>query len=78
MGEDYISVWGDHPGDELSIPVGTGIRFSKKEFPVIEKAEDMVRIISKPSSIVRTTLIGASVMEAELNSAKRFEAYLAQ
>lgn len=78
MGEDYISVWGDHPGDELSIPVGTGIRFSKKEFPVIEKADDMVRIISKSSSLVRTTLIGASVMEAELNSAKRFEAYLAQ
>lgn len=78
LGENYISVWGDHPGDDISLAVGAGLRFSKKDFPVMEKKDDMVRIISKPCSQVRTTLVGASVMEAELNSAKRFEAYIAQ
>lgn len=77
-GEEYISVWGDHPGDGIDITVGAGLRFSQKDFPTLEKTDDMVRIISRPASQVRTTLTGASVMEAELNSAKRFEAYIAQ
>ena len=76
--KEYISVWGAHPAKELSIPIGAGMRFSQKDFPTVEKTDDMIRIISKPSSQVETTLVGASVMEAELNSAKRFEAYMAQ
>lgn len=75
-GEGYISVWGTHPAKELSMPLGAGMRFSHKDFPMMEKTEDFVRIISKPASSVRTTLVGASVKEAELNSAKRFEAYM--
>lgn len=78
MGEDFISVWGEHPGDEFSIPLGAGLRFSAKDFLMVEKKDDMVRIISKPVSQVKTTLIGASVMEAELNSVKRFQTYIAQ
>ena len=75
-GEGYISVWGTHPAKELSMPVGAGIKFSAKDFPVVEKTQDMVRIISKPEDQVKTTLVGASVKEAELNSAKRFETYM--
>ena len=75
-GEGYISVWGTHPAKELSMPVGAGIKFSAKDFPVVEKTQDMVRIISKPEDQVKTTLVGASVIEAELNSAKRFETYM--
>lgn len=75
-GEGYISVWGAHPAKELSMPVGAGIKFSAKDFPVVEKTQDMVRIISKPEDQVKTTLVGASVKEAELNSAKRFETYM--
>jgi hypothetical protein len=75
VGEGCISVWGPHPIED-SFPIGAGIRFSVKDFPVLERAEDMVRIISKPLSQVKTTIVGASVKEAELNSAKRFETYM--
>jgi len=52
------------------------MKFSEKDFPTMEKTDAMVRLISGPESQVRTTLVGASVKEAELNSAKRFEAYM--
>lgn len=76
LGDGYVSVWGDHPGDEAVIPVGTGIRYSEKDFLTVESTDDMVRLISKPLAQVKTVLVGASVKEAELNSAKRFEAYM--
>jgi hypothetical protein len=60
------------------MPIGAGIRFSEKDFPTVEKTEDMVRAISRPEEQIRTILTGASVKEAELNNAKRFEAYLAK
>lgn len=75
-GEGYLSVWGMHPAKDLSIPVGAGLKFSDKDFPTMDKTEDMLRIISRPTSQVRTRLVGASVKEAELNNAKRFEAYM--
>ncbi|MDE6147776.1 MAG: DUF4861 domain-containing protein [Bacteroidales bacterium] len=78
--ESYISVWGVHPADVSSLPVavGAGMFYKKKDFPDAEKTDDMVRIISCPCSKVRTRLVAASVKEAELNSAKRFEAYMAR
>ena len=77
-GEGYISVWGQHPVKKTENPfaIGAGLRFSSKDFPIVEKTEDMVRIISKPASKVTTKVVSASVKEAELNSAKRFEAYM--
>lgn len=75
-GEEYICVWGAHPAKEVSMPIGAGLLFSAKEFPILEKAEDMVRIISDPESEVSTKIISASTKEAELNSAKRFETYM--
>lgn len=77
-GEGYISVWGTHPANELSMPVGAGIRFSAKDFPTVEKTDDMVRAISKPTVQIKTSLVGASVKEAELNNAKRFETYMSK
>ena len=76
--EEYICVWGPHPvkKTETPFPIGAGLRFSAKEFPVIEKTDNMVRIISKATSKVSTRILSGSVKEAELNSAKRFEAYL--
>lgn len=76
FGEDFISVWGPHPAKEATMPVGAGLFFSDKDFPVVEKTDDMVRIISSQKSQVRTRIISASVKEAEINSAKRFEAYM--
>lgn len=80
VGEDYISVWGVHPMKKGMAPfaVGAGMFFNEKLFPVVEKTEDMVRIVSKPCNSVRTRIISASAMEAEINSAKRFEAYMAK
>ena len=77
-GEGYISVWGQHPVKKTETPfaIGAGLRFSSKDFPIVEKTEDMVRIISKPASKVTTKVVSGSVKEAELNSAKRFEAYM--
>ena len=76
--EGYISVWGPHPVKKTETPfaIGAGLRFSSKEFPIVEKTDDMVRIISKAASKVTTKIVSASVKEAELNSAKRFEAYM--
>ena len=76
--EGYISVWGPHPvkKTETPFPIGAGLRFSAKAFPVVEKTDDMVRIISKATSKVSTRVVSASAKEAELNSAKRFEAYM--
>lgn len=71
-----ISVWGPHPSEVMSFPIGGGMFYPEKMFPVSEKTEDMVRIISKPSSKVSVKIISASTKEAELNSAKRFETYM--
>ncbi len=78
LGEGYVSVWGVHPAGETSLPIGAGISFSKKAFPKVQKTDNMVRIISEEASEVQTRIISASTKEAELNNAKRFEAYMAK
>ncbi len=78
MGEGWVSVWGVHPAN-VSVdpkPVGAAILYNAKKFESVTKTENMVRLISFPASSVSTKLIGASTKEAELNSAKRFEAYV--
>ena len=77
-GETYIMVWGPHPGTESgkSFGVGAGLFYSVKLFPTIEKTDDMVRLISKPSSSVTTRVVGSSTKEAELNNAKRLETFM--
>lgn len=78
FGEEHISVWGIHTGGKVEYfsAIGAGMKFSEKDFPMVEKTDVMVRIISRPTEKVQTTLIGASSKEAELNTAKRFEAYM--
>ena len=78
MGEGWVSVWGVHPAN-VSVdpkPVGAAILYNAKKFESGTKTENMVRLVSFPASSVSTKLIGASTKEAELNSAKRFEAYV--
>lgn len=77
-GEDYICVWGVHPADVSTdpSPVGAGMFFGKSDFLPPEKTSDMVRIISKPASKIRTEIVAASTKEAELNTLRRFEAYM--
>ena len=76
--ERCIYVWGPHPvkADDESFPIGAGLTYSDKDFPSVEKTENMVRLVSKPVSRVRTQVVSCSVKEAELNSAKRFESYM--
>ena len=79
-GEGYISVWGIHPADVSvnPIPIGAGMFFAAKSFNAVEKTEDMVRIISKEAAKITTKVVAASTKEAELNSARRFEAYMSK
>ena len=78
--EDHISIWGIHPADVSAapIPIGAGMFYSAKMFPLVEKTGDMVRLISKPASEVKTRIVSASTKEAELNTLKRFEAYMSR
>ncbi len=80
FGEGYISVWGIHPADvsQNPIPIGAGMFFTAKLFAKVEKTGDMVRIISKPTARITTKVVAASTKEAELNSARRFEAYMSK
>lgn len=77
-GKGYISVWGVHPADVSSDPkpIGGGMFFSSPVFSEPEKTGDMVRIISRPASKIRTRVVSASTKEAELNNARRFESYM--
>lgn len=76
--EEYVSVWGPHPATESgkTFAIGAGMFYSVKTFPVLEKTEDMVRLVSRPADQVKTRILSASSKEAELNSARRFEAYM--
>lgn len=76
IAEGIISVWGPHPDQEKPFPIGAGMRYSVKDLPTIEEGDDMISIISKPLSRMTTRVVSGSVKEAELNSAKRFEAYM--
>lgn len=78
IGESYAYVWGVHPANvsENPKPVGAGISFNSKKFESVTKTENMVRLVSLPASSVTTKLTGASTKEAELNTAKRFGAYM--
>ena len=76
MEQKHVTVWGTHPVEGQAFPVGTAVMFSDKDFPTVEKTEEMVRIISVPVAEVKTQIMAASTKEAELNSAKRFEEYV--
>lgn len=78
--DEYVSVWGIHPADvsQSPIPIGAGMFFAPKLFSTVEKTDNMVRLISKPASEISTSVVAASTKEAELNSARRFEAYMAK
>lgn len=77
-GDGYISVWGVHPADvsHSPKPVGAGMFYAKGRFGQVEQTEDMVRLISKPATEISTRIVAASTKEAELNTAKRFEAFM--
>lgn len=77
--DSHIAVWGKHPLKDGINPcsVGAGLFFSSKIFQAgPEKVDGMVRLISKPTSSITTKIITASAKEAELNTAKRFFAFM--
>lgn len=78
FGEGYISVWGIHTGGKVpyTSSIGAGMFYNDKLFQTVEKTDNMVRIISKPTDKAQTRIMAASSKEAELNTAKRFEAYM--
>ncbi len=76
MEKKHVTVWGIHPVEGQAFPVGAAVMFSDKDFPTVEKTDEMVRAISVPLAEVKTKIMAASTKEAELNSAKRFEEYV--
>ena len=76
-GKGYIGVWGPHKGDKSPVPVplGAGLRFRQSDFTPVQKTEDLMRIISKPSSKITTSIIASSVIEEELNTEQLFREY---
>lgn len=77
-GEGYVAVWGKHPSEGSQINVGAGMFYPVKDFPTLKKTEDMILLISEASDKIDTKVLSSSSMEAELNTAKRFEAYMAK
>ena len=77
-GKGYIGVWGAHKGDKAPVPIeiGAGLWFKANVFTPAEKVGDMVRIISKPTSVIKTTVVASSTKEAELNTVDKFEKYM--
>ncbi len=77
-GNGFIFAWGVHPADvsDAPVPIGAGMFYKPSDFGPMEVTADMVRIVSRPAASVTTTVVAASTKEAELNTLKRFEAYM--
>ena len=60
----------------MPIEIGAGLWFKANVFTPAEKVGDMVRIISKPTSVIKTTVVASSTKETELNTVDKFEKYI--
>ena len=60
----------------MPIEIGAGLWFKANIFTPVEKVGDMVRIISKPTSVIKTTVVASSIKETELNTVDKFEKYI--
>jgi len=78
VGKDYIGVWGFHAGDRspVSVEVGAGMKFRARDFSCAVKSENLVKIISRPTSEIRTRIVASSTKEQELNTVEKFERYI--
>ncbi|MDD5819888.1 MAG: DUF4861 family protein [Bacteroidales bacterium] len=77
-GRKYIAVWGVHPADVSASPspLGAGMWFKPSKFESIEKTGDMVRLISKKTSLISTRIVAASTKEEELDTRDKFFEYM--
>ena len=74
----WIAVWGVHPPDVSKTPgpIGAGMRYDPTTFAKVEQTDDMVRLISVPSSSVRTEVIASSYKDDTLDDAEKFVAFV--
>ena len=77
-GKKYIAVWGVHPADVSASPspLGAGMWFKPSKFESVEKTGDMVRLISKKTSLISTRIVAASTKEEELDTRDKFFEYM--
>ncbi len=75
-GKGVISLWGKSRQTSREVLLGMGLFYSEGVFGAPERTDGMMRIISKPSTQVSFRVVAASSLEAELNSARRFENYM--
>lgn len=73
-GDGYIGVWGIHPADvsQHPIPIGGGMLYRPKDMAKVDKTNDMVRLISKPTKKLKTTVTSASIREKEIDTREKF------
>ena len=75
-GKGVISLWGKSRLTSREVMLGMGLFYSEGVFGAAERTDGMIRIISKPSTQISFRVVAASSLEAELNSARRFENYM--
>ena len=77
-GRKYIAVWGVHPADVSASPspLGAGMWFKPSKCESIEKTGDMVRLVSKKTSLISTRIVAASTKEEELDTRDKFFEYM--
>ena len=78
VGDGYACVWGIHPSDVSTnpIPIGGAVLFDPRTFPTVERTQDMVRVVSRPSTSVSTRIVGASTKEEGIDSEERLLGYI--
>ncbi|MBP5612433.1 MAG: DUF4861 family protein [Bacteroidales bacterium] len=77
-GEGYAAVWGVHPPDvsQAPIQIGGGIRYNADDMESVTETADMIRLVSKPATRLKTWVISAGEKEKDLNNAAAFIAYV--
>ena len=77
-GRNWIAVWGVHPADVSKdpSPIGAGMWFRSWKFASVDKTDNMVRLISKPTDELCTQVVAASTKEDELGTESKFVSYM--
>jgi len=78
VGDGYACVWGIHPSDvsQNPIPLGAAILFDPALFPVVDRTENMVRVVSRPAYTVSTRILAASTKEKGIDTEERLLAFV--
>ena len=77
-GEGFAAVWTVHPPDVSVVPtpIGAGIRYNAADMESVNETRDMVQIISKPATHLKTYVYSAGEKGKDVNNAADFIQYI--